>query len=62
MTALPDVLRTLMRDVQAPRGLAELGYDEDDVPALVEGRSSSSAAEVSGHDLGHILNASMTNW
>ena len=34
---LPDVLRALMRDVQAPRGLAELGYDEDDVPALVEG-------------------------
>ena len=34
---LPDVLRALMRDVDAPRGIAELGYDEDDVPALVEG-------------------------
>jgi alcohol dehydrogenase class IV len=34
---LPDVLRALMRDVGAPRGIAELGYDERDVPALVEG-------------------------
>ena len=34
---LPDVLRALMRDVDAPRGIAELGYDENDVPALVEG-------------------------
>ena len=34
---LPDVLRTLMRDVGAPSGIAELGYDEDDVPALAEG-------------------------
>ena len=34
---LPAVLRALMRDVGAPRGIAELGYDENDVPALVEG-------------------------
>ena len=65
---LPDVLRELMRDVQAPRGLAELGYDEDDVPALVDGALQQerllviSPREVSGQDLGHILNASMTNW
>ena len=26
-----------MRDVGAPSGIAELGYDEDDVPALAEG-------------------------
>ena len=26
-----------MRDVGAPSGVAELGYGEDDVPALVEG-------------------------
>src|SRR5215216_6478452 len=31
---LPDVIRRLMRDVGAPRGIAELGYGEDDVPAL----------------------------
>jgi hydroxyacid-oxoacid transhydrogenase len=65
---LPDVLRTLMRDVDAPRGIAELGYDENDVPALVEGALKQqrllvvSPRDVSGDDLGHILNASMTNW
>jgi hydroxyacid-oxoacid transhydrogenase len=65
---LPDVLRTLMRDVDAPRGVAELGYDENDVPALVEGALKQqrllvvSPRDVSGDDLGHILNASMTNW
>jgi hydroxyacid-oxoacid transhydrogenase len=66
--ALPDVLRELMRDVGAPRGVAELGYAEDDVPALVEGALKQqrllvgSPREVDGTDLGHILNASMTNW
>jgi hydroxyacid-oxoacid transhydrogenase len=35
--ALPDALSTLMRDVGAPTGVAELGYEEDDIPALVEG-------------------------
>jgi hydroxyacid-oxoacid transhydrogenase len=65
---LPDVLRALMRDVGAPRGIAELGYDERDVPALVEGALKQqrllvvSPREVHGDDLGHILNASMTNW
>jgi alcohol dehydrogenase class IV len=65
---LPDVLRQLMRDVDAPRGVAELGYTEDDVPALVEGALKQqrllvvSPREVTDTDLGHILNASMTNW
>jgi alcohol dehydrogenase class IV len=65
---LPDVLRALMRDIDAPRGIAELGYDENDVPALVEGALKQqrllvvSPRDVSGDDLGHILNASMTNW
>jgi alcohol dehydrogenase class IV len=66
--ALPEVLRALMRDVGAPRGIAELGYDERDVPALVEGALKQqrllvvSPREVTAQDLGHILNASMTNW
>ena len=66
--SLPDVLRALMRDVDAPRGVAALGYDENDVPALVEGALKQqrllvvSPREVTGDDLGHILNASMTNW
>lgn len=34
---LPNVLRRLMRDVGAPTGIEELGYTEDDIPALVEG-------------------------
>jgi len=65
---LPDVLRALMRDIDAPRGIAALGYDENDVPALVEGALKQqrllvvSPRDVSGDDLGHILNASMTNW
>ena len=65
---LPDVLRQLMRDIGAPRGIAELGYDENDVPALVEGARKQerllvgSPREVTDDDLGHILNASMTNW
>jgi hydroxyacid-oxoacid transhydrogenase len=65
---LPEVLRALMRDVGAPRGIAELGYDERDVAALVEGALKQerllvvSPREVTGDDLGHILNASMANW
>jgi alcohol dehydrogenase class IV len=65
---LPDVLRELMRDVGAPRGIAELGYGEDDVPALVEGTMKQqrllvgSPREVTETDIAHILNASMTNW
>jgi hydroxyacid-oxoacid transhydrogenase len=65
---LPDVLRALMRDVGAPRGIAELGYDERDVPALVEGALKQerllvvSPREVTAADLGHVLNASMANW
>ncbi len=35
--ALPGVLLALMRDVGAPRGLAELGYGEEDLPALLDG-------------------------
>ena len=65
---LPDVLRELMRDVDSPRGIAELGYGEDDVPALVDGALKQQRLlvvcprEVTGDDVGHILNASMTNW
>ena len=34
---LPGLLRELMRDVGAPSGIAELGYGEEDLPALVAG-------------------------
>jgi len=65
---LPDVLRRLMRDVNAPRGVAELGYSEDDIPDLVAGaikqeRLLAGAPKPVGEDdLRHIVAASMTNW
>ena len=65
---LPDVLRALMRDVDAPSGVAELGYSEDDVPALVEGALKQqrllvvAPKEAGEDDLSHIINASMRNW
>ncbi len=65
---LPDVLRALMQDVGAPRGIAEFGYTENDVPALVEGALKQqrllviAPREPSADDLRHIINASMTNW
>jgi hydroxyacid-oxoacid transhydrogenase len=65
---LPDVLRALMRDVGAPSGVAELGYGEDDVPALVEGALKQqrllvvAPKEAGADDLGHIITASMRNW
>lgn len=65
---LPDVLRELMRDVGAPRGIAEFGYDDADIPALVEGASKQqrllviAPREAGADDLREILEASMTNW
>ena len=65
---LPDVLLALMRDVEAPSGVAELGYGEDDVPALVEGALKQqrllvvAPKEAGADDLAHIIGASMRNW
>jgi hydroxyacid-oxoacid transhydrogenase len=66
--ALPQVLRRLMRDVDAPRGVAEFGYTEQDIPALVDGALKQrrlldvAPKPVSGDDLSHIIAASMHNW
>src|SRR4051812_35643320 len=63
--ALPDVLLALMRDVGAPRGIAELGYSADDVPDLVEGALKQqrllaiAPREPSAEDLRHIITASL---
>jgi hydroxyacid-oxoacid transhydrogenase len=63
--ALPDALRALMRDVGAPSGIADLGYDEDDIPALVEGALKQqrllviAPREPSADDLAAILRASL---
>jgi hydroxyacid-oxoacid transhydrogenase len=66
--ALPEVLRTLMRDLGAPSGVATFGYSEDDIPALVAGALKQrrlldiAPVEVSEDDLRHIVAASMRNW
>jgi alcohol dehydrogenase class IV len=66
--ALPELLRSLMRDVGAPSGVAELGYSEDDIPALVGGAIkqqrllSIAPSEVGEDDLRQIITASMHNW
>ena len=65
---LPDVLRRLMQDVGAPSGIAELGYDEGDVPALVEGALKQqrllvvAPREAGPRDLAQILTDSLSNW
>ena len=65
---LPEILRELMRDIDAPRGIAELGYGEDDIPELVDGALKQqrllavAPKPVTGDDLHHIIAASMTNW
>jgi alcohol dehydrogenase class IV len=65
---LPDILRQLMQDIDAPRGVAELGYTEDDIPALVDGALKQrrllavAPKQVGAEDLRHIITASMTNW
>jgi hydroxyacid-oxoacid transhydrogenase len=66
--ALPDALRALMRDVGAPSGIAELGYGEDDIPALVDGALKQrrllviAPREAGSDDLADILRASLRNW
>src|SRR4051794_11040095 len=63
--ALPDALRALMRDVGAPAGIGELGYDEDDIDVLVEGALAQqrllavAPREVGGNDLARILRESL---
>jgi alcohol dehydrogenase class IV len=63
--ALPDALRALMRDVDAPAGIEALGYGEDDIDALVEGALQQqrllavAPREVGGNDLAKILRESL---
>jgi hydroxyacid-oxoacid transhydrogenase len=63
--ALPSALLALMRDVGAPSGVAELGYGEDDIPALVEGAQKQqrllnvAPRQPSADDLAHIIRESL---
>jgi hydroxyacid-oxoacid transhydrogenase len=65
---LPEVIVQLMKDVGAPRGVRELGYDEGDIDELVEGAMKQqrllvgAPKEVSEEDLANILRESMENW
>jgi hydroxyacid-oxoacid transhydrogenase len=65
---LPEVLSGLMKEVESPRGVAEFGYTEDDIPTLVDGALKQqrllavAPKEVGEDDLRHIITASMTNW
>ena len=66
--ALPTVLRRLMRDVGMPNGLAEIGYDESDVDALVEGALqqqrllATAPIDVTADDLAGVFRASLEQW
>jgi hydroxyacid-oxoacid transhydrogenase len=63
--ALPDALTALMRDVGVPMGITELGYEEDDIHALVEGALKQqrllviSPREAGPNELAGILRASL---
>lgn len=66
--ALPDALRTLMRDVGLPSGLAELGYGTEDIDDLVEGALkqqrllATAPIDVTADDLTTVFRASMEHW
>ena len=65
---LPDVIIQLMKDVKAPKGVRELGYSEDDIPALIDGAMKQqrllvgAPKEVTEDDLANIRRESMENW
>ncbi len=65
---LSEIIVQLMQDVGAPRGLKELGYDEDDIDRLVNGAMQQqrllvlSPRDVEEEDLANILRESMENW
>lgn len=65
---LAEAFIDLMRDIGFPNGLAALGYEEADVPGLVEGTLKQqrllaiSPRRPSPEDLAEIFRKSMTNW
>ena len=65
---LPDIIIQLMKDVGAPSGVRELGYDEDDIDDLVDGAMKQqrllvgSPREATEEDLANIVRESMENW
>ncbi|HWH96215.1 MAG TPA: hydroxyacid-oxoacid transhydrogenase [Baekduia sp.] len=65
---LPRILIELMRAVQAPSGVRVLGYDEEDIPDLVQGALKQqrllviAPKEPAAEDLARIYRDSMENW
>jgi alcohol dehydrogenase class IV len=65
---LPDVLVSLMKDVGAPRGVRELGYQEDEIDEIVDGAMKQqrllviAPTEVGPNELAGIVRESMENW
>jgi len=65
---LPEVLRTLMRDIEIPNGLGAVGYAEGDVGDLVEGAVkqqrllATAPKDVTEDDLALILTGSLELW
>lgn len=66
--SLPNALIALMKEVGAPSGVAEFGYTEDDIPALVNGALKQqrllviAPKAVERADIESILQQSMRNW
>ena len=66
--ALPALLRSLMRDIAIPNGLAEVGYLDSDVEDLVEGALqqqrllATAPREVTADDLAAVFRGSMEHW
>jgi hydroxyacid-oxoacid transhydrogenase len=65
---LPTVLADLMRDIDIPNGIAAVGFDEGDIPDMVEGTMkqqrllATSPREVTEDDLAGIFRRSMALW
>jgi alcohol dehydrogenase class IV len=65
---LPSVLSALMRDIDIPNGVGAVGYDEADIPDLVEGTMkqqrllATAPKDVTEDDLAGIFRRSISLW
>jgi alcohol dehydrogenase class IV len=65
---LPTVLVDLMRDIGIPAGIGAVGYDEDDIPDLVDGTMkqqrllATAPRDVTEDDIAGIFRRSLHLW
>ncbi|XVX19622.1 hydroxyacid-oxoacid transhydrogenase [Actinomycetota bacterium] len=65
---LPQVLVSLMRDIEIPAGIGAVGYDESDIPGLVEGTMkqqrilAAAPKDVTEDDVAAIFKDSIALW